>query len=412
VPVSSLLPARGAPRVLAVASLVNTLGNGLFYTVSALFLTRSVGLSVRQVGVGLTIAGGVALFANVPAGRIAEIAGPREVLVITFVLAAGFMAAYAFVHSFWVFVVIACGELAATNAGNAVRNGLIATAVAGEDRVRTRAYLRSVTNLGIGVGSALAGIALHVDTRTAYVTLIVADAATFALTALLVTRLPHVAPVPRDLGDGPRLVAIRDRPYVSLVAMNSLLNIHNGLLEVAVPLWVVRHTSAPRSIVAAIFIVNTGICVLFQIRASRGVDDIPSSARALRRCGVLLFAACAIYGLSGGRSRDVAIVLLLVAELVHVTGELFQAAGSWGYAYGLAPDHLQGQYQGLFSMSYGVSNMLAPVIVTTVVVGGGLGGWLLIGTMFLVVGVAMGPVGRWAAANRPELAAPVQGLPA
>jgi len=245
------------------------------------------------------------------------------------------------------------------------------------------------------------------------VTLIVADAATFALTALLVTRLPNVAPLPRDLRDGPRLVAIRDRPYVSLVAMNSLLNIHNGLLEVAVPLWVVRHTSAPRSIVAVIFILNTGICVLFQIRASRGVDDIPSSARALRRCGVLLFAACAIYGLSGGRSRDVAIVLLLMAELVHVTGELFQAAGSWGYAYGLAPDHLQGQYQGLFSMSYGVSSMLAPVIVTTVVVGGGLAGWLLIGAMFLVVGVAMGPVGRWAAANRPEPDPPfVQGLPA
>jgi MFS family permease len=283
VPASNLLPARGAPRVLAVATLVNTLGNGLFYTTSALFLTRSVGLSVRQVGVGLTIAGVVGLFANVPAGRIAEIAGPRGVLIVTQILAAGFMAAYAFVHSFWFFVVIACGELAATNAGSAVRNGLIATAIAGEDRVHARAYLRSITNLGIGVGSALAGIALHADTRTAYVTLIVADAVTFALTALLVTRLPHIAPVPRDLGDGPRLVAIRDRPYVSIVALNSLLNIHNGLLEVAVPLWIVRHTAAPRSIVAVIFILNTAMCVLFQIRASRGIDDIPSSAKALRR---------------------------------------------------------------------------------------------------------------------------------
>jgi hypothetical protein len=409
VPASSLLPARGAPRVLAVATLVNTLGNGLFYTTSALFLTRIVGLSVRQVGVGLTIAGVVGLFANVPAGRIAEIAGPRGVLIVTQLFAAGFMAAYAFVHSFWFFVVIVCGELAATNAGQAVRNGLIATAVAGDDRVRTRAYLRSITNLGIGVGSALAGIALHADTRTAYVTLIVADAATFALTALLVTRLPHIAPLPRDVGDGPRLVAIRDKPYVSIVALNSLLNIHNGLLEVAVPLWIVRHTTAPRSIVAVIFILNTAMCVVFQIRASRGIDDIPSSARALRRCGALLFLACLLYGLAGGRSRDLAIVLLLVAELFHVCGELLQAAGSWGYGYGLAPDHLQGQYQGLFSMSYGVANMLAPIIVTTIVVGGGLPGWLLIGAMFFAVGIALGPVGRWAEANRPPMSVDVQG---
>jgi MFS family permease len=406
----SWLPAPGAPRVLAVSTLVNTLGNGLFYTASALFLTRSVGLSVRQVGVGLTVAGLVGLFANVPAGRLAEILGPREVLIGCNILAGGFMAAYVLVHSFWVFLIVACGELVATNASSAVRNGLIATAVAAEDRVRTRAYLRSITNLGIGIGSALAGIALHADTRTAYLTLIVADAATFLFTAVVVVKLPHVPPLPRIIGDGPALVAIRDRPYVAVVALNSLLCIHNGLIEVAVPLWVVRHTTAPRWIVAAIFILNTAFCVLFQIRASRGVDDIPTAAKALRRCGVLLFGACLLYGLSGGRSRDVAIVLLLVAELVHVCGELYQAAGSWGFGYDLAPDHLQGQYQGLFSMSYGVSAMLAPVIVTTVVIGGGLAGWIAIGAMFFIVGIAMGPVGRWAQANRPSTVAVAAGM--
>jgi hypothetical protein len=75
----------------------------------------------------------------------------------------------------------------------------------------------------------------------------------------------------------------------------------------------------------------------------------------------------------------------------------------------LAPDHLQGQYQGLFSMSYGVSNMLAPVIVTSVVIGGGLTGWVLLGVMFTVVGLAMGPLGQWAAAHRPAEFAAVQG---
>lgn len=400
-PASTLLPAPGAPRILAIATLVNTLGNGLFFTASALFLTRSVGLSVRQVGVGLTIAGLVGLLANVPAGRIAELAGPREVLAIVTGLAAVFMAGYAFVHTFPVFLVVACGELVATNASSAVRNGLIATAVAGEDRVHTRAYLRSITNLGIGIGSALAGVALHFDTRFAYLTLIYADALTFAASVVLIMRLPRVPRLPRTVGDGPRLVAIRDRPYLAIVALNSLLCIHNGLLEVAVPLWIVRHTSAPRVMVAAIFVLNTAMCVVFQVRVSRGIDDIKSSGRALRQCGALFFVSCALYGLAGGRSAAVAILLLVVAELVHVTGELLQAAGSWGYGYQLAPDQLQGQYQGLFSMSYGIANTLAPVIVTTIVIGGGLFGWLLIGAMFLVVGLAMGPLGRWAEANRP-----------
>jgi hypothetical protein len=405
-----LLPPPGAPRILAVTTLVNTLGNGLFYTASALFLTRSVGLSVRQVGVGLTVAGVVGLLANVPAGRLAELLGPREVLAVVTVLAAGFMAAYAFVHSFAVFVVIAAGELVATNAASAVRNGLVATAVDGTDRVRTRAYLRSVTNLGIGLGSALAGIALHVDTRTAYLTLIIGDAVTFLIAALIILRLPHVPRLPRDIGDGPRLVAVRDRPYVAVVAVNSLMCIHNGLLEVAVPLWVVRHTSAPRWLVAVLFVVNTAMCVVFQVRASRDIDDVRSSVVALRRSGLLLLAACVLFGLAGGRSRDVAVVLLLCAAFAHVCGELLQAAGSWGLGYGLAPNHLQGQYQGQFSMSYGVSNMLAPVVVTTVAVGGGFGGWVVIGLLLLGAGLALGPIGRWAATNRPAVRDDMQGL--
>lgn len=52
---------------------------------------------------------------------------------------------------------------------------------------------------------------------------------------------------------------------------------------------------------------------------------------------------------------------------------------------------------------------IAPVIVTTVVIGGGLVGWLLSGSLFLVVGIAMGPIGRWAEGNRPLVGVGVQG---
>src|SRR5581483_4882573 len=148
--------------------------------------------------------------------------------------------------------------------------------------------------LGIGLGSALAAVALHADTRTAYVTLIVADAATFLAAAVLVMRLPHVAPLTQAQADATKWVAVRDRPYVALVAANALVCVHNGLLEIALPLWVVRDTSAPRWLVAVLFLVNTSMCVLFQVRASRGVDDVAGSVRALRRSGLLLLAACVL----------------------------------------------------------------------------------------------------------------------
>lgn len=47
-----LLPAEPAVGRMAVATLVNTMGNGIFFTLSALYFTRIVEFSVVEVGPG------------------------------------------------------------------------------------------------------------------------------------------------------------------------------------------------------------------------------------------------------------------------------------------------------------------------------------------------------------------------
>ncbi|MFD6729924.1 MFS transporter, partial [Micromonospora aurantiaca] len=53
----SPLPPPGPLRTLAYATLVNTVGAGLWLAGGALYLTRDVGLSATSVGAGLTVAG-------------------------------------------------------------------------------------------------------------------------------------------------------------------------------------------------------------------------------------------------------------------------------------------------------------------------------------------------------------------
>src|SRR4051812_32554518 len=84
--VAGLLPERGAVRQLALVTLVNTTGNGIFFTLSALYFTRIVGLSVAQVGVGLGIAAFAGLFGGIPLGHLADRRGPREVMAVLLVL--------------------------------------------------------------------------------------------------------------------------------------------------------------------------------------------------------------------------------------------------------------------------------------------------------------------------------------
>ena len=54
---AAVWPENPALRVLAGATLVNTVGTGAFFTVSALYFTRIVGIPVGQLGLRVACAG-------------------------------------------------------------------------------------------------------------------------------------------------------------------------------------------------------------------------------------------------------------------------------------------------------------------------------------------------------------------
>lgn len=385
-----------ATRLLAITAGVSMFGTGLFLTVSVVYLTVVVGLTAAQVGLGLSIAGVVGLTANLPAGHLAERYGAKNPLIYVNIAQAVVTAGYIWVHSFAAFAALASGELFLANASSALRSGLIA-AIAGEQRVRTRALLRAVTNTALAAGASCAGIALHLNSRPAYVTLIVVDAVSYLLVGWLARRLPDppLGAAPGAVG-GRRvhLVAVRDGRYLVMVAISSLMCIYGVLLQVVVPLWIVHRTDAPRWTISLLFLLNTGACALFQVRLSRYAEGLPAASRAIAVSGLLLLAACALIGYSAGVSGAVCVLMLTAAGALHVGGEMLQQAGNWTLAFELAPADFQGQYQGLFSMTTGIGNALGPVVIVPLVFGLGRPGWLLVGVIFAVSGVALARTGR------------------
>jgi MFS family permease len=401
---AALLPADPAQRTWAWATLANTAGNGMFFTVSAIYFTQSVGLSPAQVGIGLTVAGLCGLLAGVPAGHLGDVRGPRNILVGLAVVEGVGVAAYTLVDGFLGFLLLACVVTTVDRAANAVRSGFIAALGAPAERVRLRAYLRAVTNVGITIGAPVGGIALAADTRSAYVAVILANALTFAVAAVLIARVPAVPPNPHA-ADGPRLAVLRDRRFVAVVLVHGVLALQFGLLDVVLPLWVTRHTHAPTWVVAAVLVLNTVTVVLLQVRATRGVATVAAGAGALRRAGLVLAVACLVFAASGAVPAAWAVVLLLAGALVHVVGELLQSAGGWAVSFGLAPEDRQGQYQGMFSTGMAASTMLAPAVLTGLCVTWGWPGWVVVGAVFAVAGLVAVPVVR-RAEHRPLPAAP------
>ncbi|MGC4900170.1 MFS transporter [Micromonospora echinospora] len=406
----SPLPPPGPLRTLAYATLVNTVGAGLWLAGGALYLTRDVGLSATSVGAGLTVAGLVGLTASVPLGALADRWDPRTLRAVLQVGQAVPALAYLLVGSFPAFLAVAVPE-ALLAAGNLAVRAALVGAVGGPDgRVHAFATLRAVANLGISVGTALAGIALAVDTHRAYQVLVVGNAASYLLSAALLLRLPPqpaadgARPTPGALWrGGPRRRGgpLRDGWFLAVSGASAVLSTHVTVLVLVVPLWTVERAGAPPPVVSAVLLANTVLTVLLAVRLSRGAERAAPAARKLRRAGLVLAAATPLYAVTGVLPVLPAVVLLLVATAVWTVGDLWHGAAGAGLAYDLAPPRAIGAYQGADGLLAGSAQALGRGLLTLLVLGGGPAGWLVLGGIFAAVGLTAPALTRRAVANRP-----------
>ncbi|MGY0019272.1 MFS transporter [Streptomyces sp. YJ-C3] len=406
--ISRLLPDPGPGRVLVLCTAVASLGNGLYVTGGAVYFVHVVGLSPGQVGIGMSLAGILALALGVPAGHLADRFGPRGITAVFALGKAVALAAAAFVHSFPAYLVMAMALGLAEQSGNVSRGALVAGVMGREGRVRISAFMRSVFNGGFSLASLAAGLVIAADSKPAFLALFWGNAVAMVLVAALYMRLPKVPGVPpAPRGEKPRGV-VRDLPYLLVAQVSGIARIGPTALAVGLPLWLVVHTDAPRALAAWIMLVNTLMVVFLQVRMARDADTVHGAARLQRYTAVVLAVACAVTALTGAMPGWAAAVVLLAVTVLFTFGEIWGEAARWGLRYELAPANAQGQYLGAFATGDAFALIAGPTLVTTVPDRFGGPGWLLIAVLFVGVLAASGPAVRWAERTRvpePEPAA-------
>ncbi|WP_327371803.1 MFS transporter [Streptomyces sp. NBC_01217] len=385
-------------RVLILASFVNRVGNGLFNTASALYFTLVVNLPAVQVGAALTVAGLIGLLAGIPGGHLADRHGPRTIMMLALTVQAVAMSALVLVESWAALTAVAAVDQLAAAAGGAAWGALVVRV--GTDRPAPfRAKLRTYVNLGVVLGTVGAGFAVAANTRTAYIVLILGNAASFALCALLLFLLPDyraLAPPAQQR----RWIALTDRPFVTFTALYGAMGLQYPVVSLLLPIWISEYTNAPRWTVAAVSAINAGVCVLLQTRIGSRIETPRDGGKAFRTAGLLFLLSCPMMALTAHAPVWAAAGLVVAAIFVHSLGEIWESSAGFALGFGLAPDHAQGQYQGLLGLGFSAGQALAPAILTTVVLGLGTAGWLLLGAFFAAVGAAGPSLERWGTRTR------------
>lgn len=399
----SLVPRTRDQRVYLLAAFINTYGTGLIVTAAMLYGIKVVHLTPARTGLAITIAGLVGLLSSMPIGRLADMRGPREVYALSLLVMATANAGYVFLaHNFVSLMLIAIVDTAALNASATVSVALTRR-VGGEDATTLRAQMAAVLNLGLALGVASCGIAIQLNTVTAYHALFLGNALCTLAGAVIVSLLPDFEPLPGARQES-RLAALKDHAFVGYTLLSGGMYLQFPILALLMPVWVVFHTNAPRWSASAFMIINTLMVFLLQVRFGKKVQDVRQGGAAFRRAGVIFLVSCSAMGLASGLPAWAALVLLAAAAVLQTYGELWQSSAMFALDFGLAPPHAQGQYQGLVNTTNFSAVALAPFLLLGVVLAGGRFGFILLGAWFALLGLAGPAVARWGERTRPAAA--------
>ena len=396
-------------RVLLLNVFLGSLGMGLYSITSVIYLTRFARVSAEQVGLALSGAAILWLLLAGSTGRLIDRHGARELAITFGLLNALCIFALIFVSGFVACCVVLAAMVITGSANSVSRSAVLGHILRQDRRVHVAARNRSAANLGFTIGSALAGFVLVAHTKTPFDLSLIGFSLCLAGASLLYRRFP---PIPAVSPGIKKKVRVADRKgFLMLSIVFGLLTIHDTVLSIGMPLWLVHHTSVPVPLAAWLLIVNTAGDVLLQVRVARGADTVIGAKQATQFGGLAVALSCAVLAIVGmPRSALLASLIAVVAVLILTYGELRIAAGSWGLLYGLAPASQRGIYSSIFSMGQMARSVLGPVMVTSLTALWGSPGWLAMAGFFAVVSLLTSAATTWAAREvdeQPQAAASV-----
>lgn len=368
--------------VLIAALAVDSLGNGLFLPLSLVFFLELTDVPLALLGVLLTVANAVTLPVPVWAGALVDRFGALPVVVAAQVLQGAGFFAYAHVG----------GPLGVFCAATTVAVGVrffwsaIFTAIADYADADPGGWASdtwfSISNgartAGLACGGLLTGVVTADGRAGTYTAVAYAAAGCFAAAALLITafvRIPQATHHHEQPAAGGYRAVLADRPFVALVAVNTVFALASIMLGLALPTVMQRDLGGPAWLTAAVL---AGNAVLIAVLAGPVGARLPR----YRRTRVIALAAglwtAWALGMAalGPAPQGVLAVALIAATAAFTAAELLHAPASTALAAGIAPSRLRGRYLATFQYSFTLASIAAPAFFTALFAADPAAPWL------------------------------------
>ncbi|MHC3469101.1 MDR family MFS transporter [Streptomyces sp. 7R007] len=347
----------GLPRAfwwLWTSTLVNRLG-AFVATFMALYLTLDRGYSASYAGLVASLHGLGGVVSSVGAGVMTDRLGRRPTLLIAQSSTAVSVALLGFVHDPLAIAAVAFLVGMASNASRPAVQAMMADIVRPEDRVRAFSLNYWAINLGFAVSSAAAGFIAQVS----YLAGFLIEAGMTAVCAVVVfLRLPESKPAETVRSAHEDTVGLgsvlRDGRFMGVVGLSFLIALvfQQGSVGLPVAMGEAGFTPADYGLAIA---VNGLLIVALQLPVTRLIEH-----RDPRRL-LVVSALLAGYGF-GLTAFAGAVGVFALTVCVWTLGEMINAPTQTGLVVRLSPVQGRGRYQGVYTLSWAVASLVAPLM--------------------------------------------------
>ncbi|MGW1015769.1 MDR family MFS transporter [Streptomyces niveus] len=350
----------GLPREfwwLWTSTLVNRLG-AFVATFMVLYLTIERGYSASYAGLVASLHGLGGVVSAVGAGVMTDRLGRRPTLLIAQLSTAASVALLGFMQHPAAIAAVAFLVGMTSNASRPAVQAMMADIVKPEDRVRAFSLNYWAINLGFAISSVAAGFIAEYS----YLAGFLGEAAmTLACAVVIFLKLPESRPE-RALVDGKSEPAaevgmrtvLRDGRFMSVVGLSFVVALifQQGFVGLPVAMGTDGFSSSDFGMIIAF---NGVLIVALQIPVTRFIEH-----RDTRRL-LILSSALAGYGF-GLTAFAGSLAVYALAVLVWTIAEIINAPTQTSLVVRLSPVHGRGRYQGMYTMSWAVAGLVAPLM--------------------------------------------------
>jgi MFS family permease len=353
----------GLPREfwwLWTSTLVNRLG-AFVATFMALYLTLDRGYSASYAGLVVSLHGLGGVVSSLGGGVMADRLGRRPTLLVAQTCTAASVALLGFVEHPVAIAAVAFLVGMASNASRPAVQAMMADIVRPEDRVRAFSLNYWAINLGFAVSSMAAGFIAEVSYRAGF---LLEAGMTLVCAVVVFLKLPESRPARSDKGgrDGDSVglgTVLRDGRFMSVVGLSFLVALvfQQGGVGLPVAMGAAGFTPADYGMAIA---VNGVLIVVLQIPVTRFIEH-HDPRRLLVISSVLAGYGFGLTAFAG----SVGVFALTVC--VWTLAEIVNAPTQTGIVVRLSPTHARGRYQGMYTLSWAVASLVAPVMSGVVI---------------------------------------------